>query len=57
MNVTAGGIGMAEFTWMTEEHSGAAFRPDIHKQCSEPRSVQLSGNGYCKIGGSLVCDN
>lgn len=31
MTVTAGGKGMVEFTWVTEEHGGAAFRPDIHK--------------------------
>lgn len=57
MTVTAGGKGMVEFTWVTEEHGGAAFRPDIHKQCSGPGHIQISGNGYCKVGGSLVCEN
>lgn len=28
----------------------------MHKQCFGPWNVQISGNGYCKVGGSLICE-
>lgn len=48
---------MTEFTWVTEELSGAAFRPDVHKLCSGQGNVLISGNDYCKAGGTLIREN